>query len=589
LFAKERSHDDLPHPEESAPEPDFALTTILRCLCQTLDADLAMVSLLDETTQYFLAGASKDNAMQARATVDSARWYGCDSVLHAGGLCARTIQLAPTPAVFEVLDMTTMFADGSLRHNDDLSRFRHYAGTPLVTPNGFTIGTVFVFRSQAAESALSREREHYLIETAVQVMKQLDQVVKSLEHERVAKFNGVIELLNNSRNAVVLPGHHPTDTPRAFSSRNSMSKRIIYDQAAHLLQHAFDFDGVLFQEIPLWEALNRPGRPSARSLLGNSHVDGIQVPVSFPYAILKGIVECWPDGEICYRAKDPNNHSSLVSAGLSPSTTHYDRELELCRDLAALLPDVQQVVLNPLWDPFHDRVVSIMVGFVHDWHRVYTRDHDLLQISASCMGVINNVRRQEAQRTEQQKADFIGSISHEMRSPLHGTLANLELLLATEPTEQQRAMLNDAMFSGEQLLDNINKILEYSQITADQSADSELSTFRDENRHHRDSVQGPEASPIEDDNEVTEANFAQETMDVIAAMLPRTEVQNGSDTQLSPRKFAGFDLDFSSDVPILFDTDHPRGRMTGYLSTFRKILTNLLVSCTGEGGRLYQF
>ncbi|KAF1968500.1 hypothetical protein BU23DRAFT_602116 [Bimuria novae-zelandiae CBS 107.79] len=70
---------------------DYALTALLRCLVYELDADLAMVSLLDETTQYFLAGASRANVKAAQVTLESTRWYGCDTVLHAGGLGRYTL------------------------------------------------------------------------------------------------------------------------------------------------------------------------------------------------------------------------------------------------------------------------------------------------------------------------------------------------------------------------------------------------------------------------------------------------------------------------------------------------------------------
>jgi hypothetical protein len=42
----------------SRTEPNGALAALLRCIIFRLDADLAMVSLVDNHTQYFVSGAS---------------------------------------------------------------------------------------------------------------------------------------------------------------------------------------------------------------------------------------------------------------------------------------------------------------------------------------------------------------------------------------------------------------------------------------------------------------------------------------------------------------------------------------------------
>jgi hypothetical protein len=53
----------------SGNEPDGALAALLRCVIYQLNADLAMVSLLDDHTQYFLSGASRPPAADAKVTI----------------------------------------------------------------------------------------------------------------------------------------------------------------------------------------------------------------------------------------------------------------------------------------------------------------------------------------------------------------------------------------------------------------------------------------------------------------------------------------------------------------------------------------
>jgi hypothetical protein len=103
--------------------PDAALSSLLKLLMDRLDADLAMVSLLDEETQLFLAGAGKDNSESA---VKSAKWFGCNQVSHYGGLCERTITIDSTqhPAIYEELDMSRTSRTKSLPYvNGTLAKY----------------------------------------------------------------------------------------------------------------------------------------------------------------------------------------------------------------------------------------------------------------------------------------------------------------------------------------------------------------------------------------------------------------------------------------------------------------------------------
>jgi hypothetical protein len=55
--------------EQSISEPNGALAALLRCVIYHLGADLAMISLLDDHTQYFISGASRANMQDAKATL----------------------------------------------------------------------------------------------------------------------------------------------------------------------------------------------------------------------------------------------------------------------------------------------------------------------------------------------------------------------------------------------------------------------------------------------------------------------------------------------------------------------------------------
>ena len=66
--------------------------------------------------------------------------------------------------------------------------------------------------------------------------------------------------------------------------------------------------------------------------------------------------------------------------------------------------------------------------------------------------------------SDRQKGDFIGSVSHELRSPLHGILASAEFLSDTENDSFQKSLIETIEGCGRTLLDTINHVLDFSKI-----------------------------------------------------------------------------------------------------------------------------
>jgi signal transduction histidine kinase len=86
---------------------------------------------------------------------------------------------------------------------------------------------------------------------------------------------------------------------------------------------------------------------------------------------------------------------------------------------------------------------------------------------------MSEVLRLETQMLERVKSDFLGSISHEMKTPLHQTLGNLELLLQTSCSDEQYDLAVSARFGATQLLETIDKILLYSSISSESEGKAE--------------------------------------------------------------------------------------------------------------------
>lgn len=84
--------------------------------------------------------------------------------------------------------------------------------------------------------------------------------------------------------------------------------------------------------------------------------------------------------------------------------------------------------------------------------------------------------KERAEAASRAKAQFLASISHEMRTPLTGILGALDLIAATDLSEQQRKHVRTANRSGHALLSVISDVLDISRLEAGKM-DIELGTL----------------------------------------------------------------------------------------------------------------
>ena len=180
---------------DAPPEPALdALTALLRV---SLDAPTALLSLVDETRQWFKA---KDGFAPA-----------APSMPRDLAFCAVTM-LAPDPVVVPDMTGDARFAAHPLVIGPPHTRF--YAGAPLVTPEGLRIGTVCVLSPEPRTSGMG-EREAAMLraissaametlETRLRLRRALGRVGEAeAETERLRA-----EVARTGRRQAVAAGRH---------------------------------------------------------------------------------------------------------------------------------------------------------------------------------------------------------------------------------------------------------------------------------------------------------------------------------------------------------------------------------------------
>lgn len=72
--------------------------------------------------------------------------------------------------------------------------------------------------------------------------------------------------------------------------------------------------------------------------------------------------------------------------------------------------------------------------------------------------------RENAVKANNAKSEFLATISHELRTPMHGILGLTEALIRQRPTDEQRVILKRIQNSGDALVKLINQILDLAKI-----------------------------------------------------------------------------------------------------------------------------
>ncbi|CAG7559552.1 unnamed protein product [Fusarium equiseti] len=231
---------------------------------------------------------------------------------------------------------------------------------------------------------------------------------------------------------------------------------------------------------------DRP-RPSCQAL-GSSEMDPLNgqrsAHVSLPQALLARMIRRYPKGHIFNfdangelqldELSDESNHRVLTNGSQDDSQSwgyvpnRQENRLRIQEREATILreafPGSRSVAFVPVWDLRKKRWSA--GGFIYTCNikRAFNIDLDLSYLRALGMLAAAEAFKLETLASDKAKTDALGSLSHELRSPLHGAVLSVELLNDTELTIPQQNIVRTIETCCRTLSDTIDHLLEYSKV-----------------------------------------------------------------------------------------------------------------------------
>ncbi|KAG9197266.1 hypothetical protein G6514_001905 [Epicoccum nigrum] len=302
------------------------------------------------------------------------------------------------------------------------------------------------------------------------------------------------------------PPTHPRDNVDDPSST--------YQRAAEFLRHSLDIDGVAFLDASVHTFGGLSEAPDAESNEGSTagsddstgtlsqsdssieqlangqkvckvlgcaqrlqtdtaktKPQGNYPPQKLTESFLRKLMHRNPRGKVWTFDEEFKTHSELSSddssAGVRSAGQTAQQRKAARKDprtdaerLQAAFPGSRCIALHGIWDYTKRRWATAGLYWTHDPLRNITKETEMQFVAAFCDIIVAETKRLEVLETDKAKSDFISSVSHELRSPLHGILGSCELLSDHGLDETAKIFLEQIDSCGRTLLEIIEHLLD---------------------------------------------------------------------------------------------------------------------------------
>jgi hypothetical protein len=524
---------------------DKALTAFAQLGALRLNARRCLISFFDRTDCFLLAEATRTLSLQTGEPEfeDDRLCFGTTIFPKEQSLCNYTVNLAPKYSTLSLDDPSDLpslvvndlskdkrFCNFPFVQGPPYSRF--YAGVPIRSPSGHSIGTYCVL-DENPRDGLSPHQLAFLKSMAGTVMRHLERTRAAEDHRRAkimvkslgsfaegksglenwtvdpwdqeaGQASGLPDAIipqrqrpsatsDAAQQPVVLNGYDNIDphardlkdtpplssvppsfvngetidsmrpdiaTTTSSTSTKGFTKmdqkdrvapelKAHFTRAANMIVDSTEAEGVAFFDAKIStfgglvdddfdpDQLPEPDKPCdiLGAALCRTDRDTKPLPNTgecISESVLRHLLRLYPHGQIFHLDDDPATPSvtSPSTAGVdevesadgfpfstqrkSESTRSLDDEAYLRR----VFPTARSLILYPLWDPHRERWFATAVIWSSEPKRIFTTEQELSYLAAFSNFVMAEVARLDTKLADAAKADFISSISHELRSPL---------------------------------------------------------------------------------------------------------------------------------------------------------------------------
>ncbi|KAJ5618213.1 CheY-like superfamily [Penicillium herquei] len=647
----------------------MVLTALAQLAAVKLQVQRAIISLIDADTLYVVAEASQSLNLGNNDLFDNSAdglWMGCSRGPVEGTLCEETVALKPSPgqkyAFFTVEDLLHHPTFCNIPCVSGAPFFRYYTGTPLRTPKGITIGTLYIIDPRPNLPFNERHKE-ILGNIADTVMEYLKTSRESLEAQRLNRmltglnafaqmgesFNLSSKIPSLNQNPSTPRSQSPPDDPaREFQFRETHSKQSIsVESLSSAKSTPVSDDGnssIARSEsrgsVPSMQAADSRIPPTVKSRTSmvfkqcaNLIRDSLDLGPAGGVVIVtagespeKGFHDSSDDekelklAKICAISADEKNtdicydheRSVRTSSTAAMDSTfvrrmirqnprgglwYFEHEHEhtwsssneedgnfgigddfsgpnpplmsmLPQSLSSLrgkdfrrmrkyFPRATRVIFSPLWDSVRSGWFGACFCWSESKSRVFSPQVDLGGLFGFGSMLMIQHSQIEDKELSDRKSEFISTISHEMRSPLHGILASHELLEGSLEPEIAKRLLDTIGACGKTLLDTFDQILDFTKINSFQRVPAP-SSFSDqsEGRNRGDDwIQRQTLHALKDIDVVSLVEEAVES--VYSSQMNFNKIHNTGTWQLKSEESdvqqndsLSSDLDFTINAPF---------------------------------------
>jgi len=188
----------------------------------------------------------------------------------------------------------------------------------------------------------------------------------------------------------------------------------------------------------------------------------LQPYLTIPTSLLSQLTNIYGEGHIFHF-----DNSGVVSSGEETDAGQQPRRKSARKRLSDrlfhLFPTARSLIFLPLFDNDKQHIYAGFLGWTTDPTRALQKN-ETIYVSGFANSIMCEVMRLQAMATDKAKSDFISSISHELRSPLHGILAAAQLLLESKSADTQEEYVEMIDTCARTLLDIMNHLLDYAKI-----------------------------------------------------------------------------------------------------------------------------